>query len=386
MPRPRGIIDGHAPLLSGRDLNAYISCGISSDHECTRLDEAAEKMRLGMHIMIREGTQAKNLRTLIPLVTPGNLLQCSLVTDDLHPYDLLKKGHLNHLVSRAVSEGIDPVSALIMASYSTARYFGLGGTGAIAPGYRADIVVLSSLVPVHVESVIKDGRIVVSGGRPDPSFFPVRDVSLPNTIHLSDFGSESFAIRTHGNSARVIGLVPDQLITLNETAAVTGINGFLQSDPDRDLIKIAVLERHRASGNIGLGLVRGFGLRRGALASSVAHDSHNIICVGCTDADMAAAVRCVQKTGGGLAVAAGGEITASLPLPFAGLISGQSAGEIAAGWESVRLAAGRIGCVLPEPFMALSFLALPVIPELKITDQGLFDVNAFRHVPLFLQD
>lgn len=378
------IKDGHAPLLSGRDLNAYLACGIRSDHECTQLEEAFEKIRLGMHIMIREGTQAKNLRTLAPIVTPATAMQCSLVTDDLHPHDLLKKGHLNYLLDLAISEGIDPITAVLMVTYSTARYFGLRDRGAVAPGYRADIAVLSSLRPVGIETVLKSGKIIYTEGELNQGFFPRYDHDVPSAMRIKAYDPGSFAIAQEGNAIRAIGLIPDQLITLHEEVGAPVRDGRIVSDPERDLVKLAVLERHRATGNIGLGMVKGLGLRKGALASSVAHDSHNIICAGCNDADMFAAVKCVEEMGGGLAAVADGKVLAKLELPIAGLISNRPLGEVASQWEVVRLAARELGCRAAEPFMTLSFLALPVIPELKLTDRGLFDVRRFRHVPLFI--
>ncbi len=376
--------DGHAPLLSGKALNAYVSSGIRSDHECTGLEEAREKIRLGMHIMIREGTQAKDLHALIPLVNASTALQCSLVTDDLHPHDLLTRGHLNHLIDLAVAEGLDPITALVLSSYSTARYFGLTDVGAIAPGYRADIAVLSSLEPVRVETVVKGGKVILRDGQLNGGFFPEPAGTVPDSMHIKEYSAVSFAIAERGRRVRVIGLIPDQLITRNEIVEAPVKGDQVVSDPARDLIKIAVLERHAATGNIGLGLVRGFGLRKGALASSVAHDSHNVIGIGCSDSDMAAAVRCVEEMRGGLAAVADGKILAKLQLPIAGLISDRPLEKVASQWERVRRAARDLGCRQSEPFMALSFLALPVIPELKITDRGLFDVARFRHVPLFV--
>ncbi|MBN1613493.1 MAG: adenine deaminase [Deltaproteobacteria bacterium] len=377
--------DGHAPLLSGRDLNAYIAAGIGSDHECTTAGEALEKMRLGMHIMIREGTQAKNLRDLLPIVTPGNIHQCSLVTDDLHPGDLLGKGHLDHLIDLAVDTGLDPVQAIQMASLNTARYFGLKDRGAIAPGFRADLLVLSSLHPFQVETVYKGGRKVCDKG------IPGRNLSALSTgaeglgpMNVKDLDEGAFIIEQKGKHIRVIDLIPGQILTKGAILPAPVREGAVVADTGRDLIKIAVVERHRGTGNIGRGMVRGFGLRAGALASSVAHDSHNIVCLGCTDGDMLAAVREVASLGGGMAVVKSGGVLAELPLPIAGLMSDRPLGEVARGWESLRQAASALGCTLPEPFMALSFLALPVIPELKITDCGLVDVNRFAHVPLFL--
>ena len=377
------IRDGHAPLLTGRDLNAYIASGIRSDHECTGLEEAREKLRLGMHIMIREGTQAKNLRELIPLVTPINNRCFSLVTDDLHPHDLLAKGHLDHLVDRAVGEGMDPLEAIRMVTLNTAAYFGLRDAGAIAPGYRADLLILSSLAPVRVRSVVKDGRVVfdngVLTGREEASagYGPL------SAMNVRPFGREAFRIPCGGERIRVIGLVPGQILTRGLVCEPTVRDGAAVSDPRRDILKLVVVERHHATGRIGVGFVQGFGLKEGALASSVAHDSHNIIGVGCDDGDLFRAVKAVEEMRGGLAAVVNGELLARLPLPLAGLMSDRPLAEVARGWQELRRAAQLFGSLPEEPFMLLSFLALPVIPELKLTDRGLVDVALFRHVPLF---
>lgn len=382
----RGIRDGHAPLLSGRDLNAYIAAGIRSDHECTGRAEAEEKLRLGMHIMIREGTQAKNLKDLLPLVSFRNSRHCSLVTDDLHPHDLLRKGHLDHLINLATAEGVEPLEAIRMVTCNTARYFGLRDVGAVAPGYRADLLILSSLSPVRVRSVIKAGRTVFDEG----SFADGEDAaarrSLMTVMNVGPFGREAFAVPGRAERIRVIGLIPDQILTEQLILEPTVRDGEIVSDIGRDILKLAVVERHRGTGGIGLGFVRGFGLKDGALASSVAHDSHNIIAVGCSDEDLFAAVKTVEAMNGGLAAVRNGEVLAGLPLPIAGLMSDRPLAEVARGWEELRRAAGDLGSVPAEPFMVLSFLALPVIPELKLTDQGLVDVNLFRHIPLFAVD
>jgi adenine deaminase len=379
------IKDGHAPLVSGRDLQAYIAAGIRSDHESTGIEEAREKLRSGMHVMIREGTQAKNLRELLPLVSPITVRQCSLVTDDLHPHELIDRGHLDHLIDLATGEGLDPVLAIMMVSHSTARYFGLTNRGAIAPGYEADILILSSLKPLRVQSVFKRGRWVYEKGSliaPFPASREANEEFSPMKVKLG--GKESFTIPQGGSTIRVIGLVPDQIITECLIVEAPVKNGVVVADVGRDLLKVAVAERHRGTGNVGLGMVRGFGLRYGAIASSVAHDSHNIICVGCNDGDMEVAVKAVVAMHGGMVAVRQGEVMAALPLPLAGLMSDRSLEDVCLGWEAVRQAASALGCHLAQPFMALSFLALPVIPELKITDRGLVDVNLFTHVPLFV--
>lgn len=378
------IKDGHAPLLSGKALNAYISAGIRSDHECTGLAEAREKLHKGMQIMIREGTQAKNLSALLPLVNTMTLRQCSLVTDDLHPHDIMRHGHLDAVMSLAIAQGLDPLWAIAMVTINTARYFGFRDYGAVAPGYRADLVLLSSLNPVRVEAVFKDGRQVVDHGKliaHIPASVLPADVT---SMHVKPYGKSAFVIPASGRRVRVIDLIPDQILTGAAILEVPVRDGQVIQDTQRDILKIAVIERHRGTGNISLGLVRGFQLKKGALATSVAHDSHNIICVGCSDADMYAAAREVEAMKGGLAIACGGEITARLALPIAGLMSDRPLAEIGRGWESIRHEAQQLGCQLREPFMHLSFLALPVIPELKMTDRGLVDVNKFDFVPLFV--
>ncbi|MBP8980338.1 MAG: adenine deaminase [Syntrophobacterales bacterium] len=378
------VIDGHAPLLSGKSLNAYVAAGIRSDHECTRLDEAREKLRLGMHIMIREGTQAKNLATLLPLVETASLRQCSLVTDDLHPHDILHQGHLDAVMSLAIRRGLEPLQAIAMTTLNTARYFFLPDRGAVAPGYRADLVLLSSCDPVRVAHVFKDGRQVVKEGelsvRVPGSALPA-DVSA---MQVKPYDRSTLAIPAAGNRVRVIELIPDQILTRQAILDAPVRDGEVVADVGHDILKIAVIERHRGTGNIAVGLVRGFRLKKGALATSVAHDSHNIICVGCTDGEMIAAAQAVEEMRGGLAIAGEDGIVARLPLPIAGLMSDRPLAEIARGWEDIRYVAQQYGCQLREPFMHLSFLALPVIPELKLTDRGLVDVNKFDFVSIFV--
>ncbi len=378
------VIDGHAPLLSGKSLNAYVAAGIRSDHECTRLEEAREKLRLGMHIMIREGTQAKNLATLLPLVEAASLRQCSLVTDDLHPHDILHQGHLDAVMSLAIHRGLEPLQAIAMTTLNTARYFFLPDRGAVAPGYRADLVLLSSGDPVRVAHVFKDGRQVVKEGELS---VPVSGSALPagvSAMHVKPYDRSALAIPAAGNRVRVIELIPDQILTRQAILDAPVRDGEVVADVGHDILKIAVIERHRGTGNIAVGLVRGFRLKKGALATSVAHDSHNIICVGCTDGEMMAAAQAVEEMRGGLAIAGEEKIVARLPLPIAGLMSDRPLAEIARGWEDIRYVAQQYGCQLREPFMHLSFLALPVIPELKLTDRGLVDVNKFDFVPLFV--
>ena len=377
-------VDGHAPRLSGRDLSAYISAGIKSDHECTSLEEAKEKLRQGMYIMIREGSAAKNLRDLVPLVTPQNARRFIFVSDDRHPADILKEGHIDFMIRRAIEEGMDPILALQIASLNAAEYFGLRDLGAIAPGYRADIAVLDSLRNPHVVMVIKDGRTVAEEG---DLIVGLQSAPVPKrrSMQIGKIGLQSFEIAAKAGMARVIGIIPNQIITRSLRLQPKIAGSRVVSDIQRDILKLAVVERHKATGNVALGLVQGFGLCSGALATSVAHDSHNIVSVGVTDEDMLAAVQSIAQMNGGMAVVLGGKALARLPLPVAGLLSERYMREVADGIEECIDAARVLGCNLPDPFMTLSFLCLPVIPELKLTDRGLVDVNEFGFVPLFDQ-
>ncbi len=378
-------VDGHAPGLSGRDLSAYIAAGIGSDHECTSIEEAREKIRSGMHIMLREGSAAKNLRDQLPLVTAKNAGRFLFVSDDRHPADLLGQGHIDFMVRTAVEQGMEPIMAMQMASINAARYFGLSHLGAVAPGYRADIVILDSLESLHPVKVIKDGARVAEEGRLCVNLKPAGGAAV-RSMNIAPLGPASFAIAAQPGPARVIGVVDGQIITKSLSLKPRVEEGLVVSDTGRDILKMAVVERHRGTGNIGLGLVQGFRLSRGALATSVAHDSHNIAVVGVSDEDMLAAVQAVQQMGGGLVALAEGRTRARLPLPVAGLMSEARLEEVQEGLESCIAAARRMGCRLTDPFMTLSFLCLPVIPELKLTDRGLVDVGVFRMVGMFKEE
>lgn len=381
-------VDGHSPGLTGRDLAAYAAAGIGSDHESTTASEAREKLRMGLHLMIREGSTAKNLDALIPLVTPLNARQCSLCTDDTHPGDLLSLGHMDHLVRRAIEHGIDPVTAVQMATINTARYFGLRRRGAVAPGYVADMAVVRDLRTFTVTRTYHRGIMVAENGAyctPNSAGSPL---SLRSTMNV-DWSATDLAIPApegprHEAAVRVIDVVVDQIVTRQTTERMPVRAGMVWADPSRDILKIAVIERHLASGNVGRGFVRGFGLTRGALASSVAHDSHNIVVVGAEDDEMRAAASAVARMRGGQAVVACGEVLASVPLPIAGLMSHLPVEEVSRRVAAMTTAAHDLGSTLTDPLMTLSFLALPVIPELKLTDRGLVDVNRFEIVPLFV--
>ncbi len=370
-------IDGHAPGLTGKDLNAYIAAGIRSDHESVTLAEGEEKLERGMYLMIREGSSEKNLEALLPVVTDRTWPRCLFVVDDRSATDLLHDGDIDAVVRKAIKLGLDPVRAVQLATTNPASYFRLEGLGAIAPGYFANLIVLDDLADFNVKTGFYRGRKVAEDGQ---AIFPeYKPPTRPDhTVNIKPFSEESLALRAAGEKFPVIEVVPGQIVTRKKMMPVQTVNGNITPDTGRDILKAAVVERHHATGNIGLGLVTGFGLKRGALASSIAHDSHNIVAVGATDADILTAVREIERTQGGLAVVADGVVLKSLPTPIAGLLSEEPLETVVAGLERLEQAARDLGSALPAPFAVLSFLALPVIPELRLTDLGLVDVNEFK--------
>ena len=376
-------VDGHAPGLSGKSLNAYLSAGISSDHECTTLEEGREKLSCGMYIMIREGTAAKNLDELLPMVNPLNAHQMMWCTDDRHPDDICRHGHIDEILRRAIHAGLPPVIAIRMATLNPARYFRLPRIGAIAPGMRADMVVTSDLNALAPERVYAGGRLAAEDGKMHPDIQIPVPAPCPSAI-VVDPDRLDFQMPAGTKKVRVIEIIPDQLITRQQIVSIRPESGLALADPASDILKIAVVERHQGTGNIGKGFVKGFGLKQGAIASSVAHDSHNIVVVGTNDADMGAAVRHVVEMGGGLCAVKDQSVKASLALPIAGLMATESLDAVRDQMARLIRAAHDLGSNLSDPFMTLSFLALPVIPELKITDKGLFDVAQFLHVPVFI--
>lgn len=365
-------IDGHAPELSGNDLNAYIAAGVYSDHECSTFENALEKLRKGQFIMIREGTAAHNLKALMPLLTQQYYSRCMFATDDKHPSDLLYGGHIDYIVKQALKNGADPIVALKTATHHAARYFLLNNKGAIASGYLADIVVVDNLEDFNVETVFKCGKLVFDGEVKDFSA-PTVDEKLAekcfDTFHLDSVTSSSFKVE---GKLGLIGLVGGELLTRNLGTAD-------KIDVENDILKIACIERHKGTNHIGVGYVKGYSLKSGAVATSVAHDSHNIITVGCNDDDIAVAVNAIKDSKGGIAVVENGKIKALLELPIAGLMSDEPLTTVNEKLENAKLSAYELGADKSiDPFMTLSFLSLPVIPSLRITTKGVFDAENWK--------
>ena len=374
-------IDGHAPYLHGKDLCAYIASGVKSDHECTTPDEAVEKLRLGMYVMIREGTAAKDLDALMPVLKTCNTRKCIFVTDDRHPADL--KEHINGMVRRAVEAGVDPVKAIQIASLNTAEYFGLKNLGAIAPGYKADLLILPDLKTFKPDLVIKNGVVAAENGKLIAELPENEALAVRNSVNVRWITPEDFRIEANGSKVTALEVIPHQLITKSVVSEVKIEDGNAVSNIDNDTLKICVIERHRATGNIGKGFVKGFNLKCGAIASTVAHDSHNMIVIGTNDADMYAAAVALIKCKGGKVVVKDGEVISELPLPIAGLMSDRNFDYVVNKCEELNKTAHSIGCRIEDPFMTMGFLSLPVIPELKVTDKGVFDTNKFDFIDIF---
>ena len=369
-------VDGHAPSVLGKSLNAYAAAGIRSDHEARTVEEGRERLRVGMWVLIREASGARNLHDLLPLVAEFGPHRLAFCTDDREPEDIVAEGHINGMVREAVASGVTPEDALVMASLNGATWHGLRSFGALAPGYQADVLVLPDLERFEPELVLKAGRHV------EPS--PRHEVPdwVRHTVRIRPVGSNRFRIPWEGGRARVIGIIPDQIVTESLVEEPTVVDGEVVADPERDLAKIAVLERHLGTGRMSIGLVRGTGLTTGALAQTVAHDAHNIVVVGMADHDMSRAVTRLSEIGGGVVVVDHGGVRAELPLPVAGLLSDAPLDEVVEASKNCVEAAHRLGCTLPSPFQSLAFLALSVIPALKITDRGLVEVDRFELVSL----
>jgi adenine deaminase len=370
------VIDGHAPGLRGKNLNAYALAGVRSDHESTELEEAREKLRLGFHLLVREGSTERNLEHIISLVTPQNAANCSFATDDKLPGDLVDEGHIDHSVRKAIKHGVSPVTAIQMGTVNTARYYRLKNHGAIAPRYWADFIVFDDLAKFEIKQVYKKGMLVAENGKYLREKSPVTEQPR-STMNLSYRAPEDFEVHVPpGGSAkkiRVIEIVPHQIVTKEVLETPRILDEQIVSDIERDILKLVVVERHRATGNVGVGFVRGFGLKRGALGSTVAHDAHNVVVVGVNDSDIVAAIQALESMRGGQVALADGKIEAALPLPIAGLVSDQPLESVIAKILELKTAATRLGCALDAPFMSLSFLSLSPIPALKLTDQGLVD-------------
>jgi adenine deaminase len=372
------VIDGHAPRVTNKHLNAYIAAGIYSDHESTSIDEGREKLRRGMHLMIREGSSEKNLEALLPLVNDKTYRRCFFVVDDRSCSDLLREGDVDAVVRKAIRNGLEPVRAIQMATINTAEYFRLYDRGGIAPGFVANLITFTDLPQLNIDMVFFQGRLVAKKGRYlGPALKPSGD-ELTNTIRIKPFDAESLKITTRSQSIPVIEIIPGQILTKKRIESVKTKKGTVTPDPDEDLLKLVVVERHKATGRIGLCMVKGFGLKRGALASSIAHDSHNIVAVGTNDLDILTAIKEIERLKGGLVVCVDGKPAAALPLPVAGLLSAEPLEAVVKKFETVEKTASGLGTVPPAIFALLSFIALPVIPELRLTDMGLVDVTQFK--------
>lgn len=379
-------VDGHAPFLTGKELDRYVSAGISSDHECSDINEALEKIRKGQKVMIRQGTAARNLVDLLPLFEEPYNRRCLLVTDDRHPADLMNEGHIDNIIRLAVENGKSPITAIRMASLQAAEHFGIRYVGAVAPGYRADLLVLNDLDTISIEDVYSNGEKVVSGKEVIEFDAPKTDKELQeivlNSFHLKELTVSDFHIEEKGKECRVIEIIPGQLITKEKRTEINWNenNGI---DTDRDILKLAVIERHKNTGHIGLGFINGIGMKSGAMASSVSHDSHNIIVIGTNDSDMTVAANYIRQNGGNVVVE-NGEIVSEMSLPIAGLMTDLSGEEIAKANENVRKAVYNFGVPQEiEPFMNMAFVSLSVIPSIKMTTQGLVDVDKQERISLY---
>jgi adenine deaminase len=376
-------IDGHAPGLRGRNLNAYVLAGVQSDHESTELAEAQEKLRLGMHILLREGSTERNLAKLVPLINSHNTANCSFATDDKLAGDLVSEGHIDHCVRKAIRRGLSPMAALQIATISTARHYRLRNFGAIAPRYWADFIIFDDLKKFVVRQTYKKGILVAKDGK----YLAPQCALVPrprSTMNLRYRAPEDFQVRLkRGARMRVIEIVPNQIVTRQIMATPRTEGGQVVPDVDRDILKLVVVERHRATGNVGVGFIRGFKLKSGALGSTVAHDAHNVVVVGTNDADIARAIEELVKMQGGQVAVNQGKVQAELALPIAGLVSDRPLKEVIGRIAALNAAAHAMGCFLKAPFMTLSFVSLSPIPELRLTDQGLIDAVHMRPTTLF---
>jgi len=376
-------IDGHAPGLRGKNLNAYALAGVRSDHESVEVEEAREKLRLGMHILLREGSTERNLEHLLPLINAHNSQNCSFATDDKLAGDLVNEGHIDHAVRKAIQGGVPPIAALQIATINTARHYQLHNLGAIAPRYWADFIVFDDLKKFRVRQTYKKGVLVAENGRflgKSPA-----KISLPRSTMNLRYSPKDFVVKPSGTKKiRVIEIIPDQIVTKELIVAPKIANGEIVADTARDISKMVVVERHRATGNVGVGFVRGFKLKHGAIGSSVAHDAHNVVVAGTNDADILRVIQELEKLQGGQIAVVDGKVMAELPLPIAGLVTDQPLAKAMKLIDDLNAAAHAMGCDLAAPFMALSFLSLSPIPSLKLTDQGLIDATKLKKTSLFV--
>ena len=376
-------IDGHAPGLRGKNLNAYVLAGVRSDHESVGVAEAREKLQLGMHILLREGSTERNLEHLIPLINAHNSQNCSFATDDKLAGDLVNEGHIDHCVRKAIKLGLPPITALQIATINTARHYRLHNLGAIAPRFWADFVVFDSLKNFQARQVYKRGILVAENGKflgKSPA-----KITLPRSTMSLRYSPEDLIVKASGSKKiKVIEIVPQQIITKTAVVSPKVKNGEIIADPSRDILKMVVIERHRATGNVGVGFVRGFKLKHGAIGSTVAHDAHNVVVAGTNDADILFAVQELERMQGGQVAVANGKVRAELPLPIAGLVTDQPLPKAMKLIDDLNAAAHALGCDLAAPFMTLSFLSLSPIPEVKLTDQGLIDATKLQKTSLFV--
>jgi adenine deaminase len=376
-------IDGHAPGLRGKNLNAYALAGVRSDHESTELEEAREKLRVGMHILVREGSTERNLEHIIALVNAHNVANCSFATDDKLAGDLVNEGHIDFAVRKAIAHGVPPISAIQMATINTARHYRLQNLGAIAPRYWADFVVFDDLKKFKVRQTYKKGLLVAEDGK----YLGKHSSStqLPRSTMNLRYKPRDFVVAAKGKKRiKVIQIVPNQIVTKQVIEKPTVFNGEIVADTKRDILKLIVVERHHATGNVGVGFVRGFNLKEGAIASTVAHDAHNVVVAGTNTADICVAIERLERLQGGQVAVRDGKIVAELPLPIAGLVSDRPLDEVIKRLDELNAAARAMGCKLEAPFMTLSFLSLSPIPELKLTDQGLIDATHLKKTTLFV--
>lgn len=378
------IIDGHSPFLLGNNLNAYITAGVKSDHECTNLPEAIEKLKKGMWIMIREGSAAKDLDALFPLIDSNTYPNILLCTDDRHPGDLIKEGHINSILKKLVKKGLDPILSIRLATINPSRYFGLTKIGAIAPNYFANVVIFSDLVNFEPLLVFYRGNLVAKEGNPMFSYERTKsEGGVKNTVNIKTLTYDKIKTKALKEHINVIGASSNSLITEKYILKSKIDDGYVVSDIKRDILKIVVVERHKATGNVGIGFIKGFKLKSGAIASSIAHDHHNIISIGTNDKDILLAITILESYGGGISIAKDGKILHLLTLPYGGLMTDRSAREVSEEYKKLLFIAKKLGTELEDPFMTLSFMALPVIPHLKITDIGLVDTDNFKVISIF---